>query len=112
MYVEDVEDTIINFGVHSTVYKIYIEDIEDMIINFGVHSTVYRIMSKTSKIFKCTCIDFRRTIQTNTRLGLSWGQILAWRLWKMRRLRLRWIKLRQTRRWPGCTKMPKSVTGK
>ena len=26
-----------------------------------------------SKIFKCTCIYFRRTIQTNTRLGLSWG---------------------------------------
>ena len=29
MYVEDVEDTIINFGVHSTVYRIYVEDIED-----------------------------------------------------------------------------------
>ena len=37
MYVEDVEDTIFNFGVHSTVYKIYVEDIEDMIINIGVH---------------------------------------------------------------------------
>ena len=43
MYVEDVEDMIINFGVHSTVYRIYVKDIEDMIINFGVHSTVYRI---------------------------------------------------------------------
>ena len=30
MYVEDVEDTIINFGVHSTVYKIYVEDVEDI----------------------------------------------------------------------------------
>ena len=29
MYVEDVEDTIINFGVHSTVYRIYFEDVED-----------------------------------------------------------------------------------
>ena len=29
MYVEDVEDTIINFGVHSTVYRIYVEDVED-----------------------------------------------------------------------------------
>ena len=29
MYVEDVEDSIINFGVHSTVYTIYVEDIED-----------------------------------------------------------------------------------
>ena len=27
-YVEDVEDTIINFGVHSTVYRIYVEDIQ------------------------------------------------------------------------------------
>ena len=43
MYVEDVEDTIINFGVHSTVYKIYVEDVKDTIINFGVHSTVYKI---------------------------------------------------------------------
>ena len=30
MYVEDVEDTIINFGVHSTVYKIYVKDVEDI----------------------------------------------------------------------------------
>ena len=30
MYVEDVEDTIINFGVHSTVYKIYVEDVKDI----------------------------------------------------------------------------------
>ena len=29
MYVEGVEDTIINFGVHSTVYRIYVEDVED-----------------------------------------------------------------------------------
>ena len=29
MYVEDVEDTIINFGVHSTVYRIYVKDVED-----------------------------------------------------------------------------------
>ena len=28
MYVEDVEDALINFGVHSTVYTIYVEDIE------------------------------------------------------------------------------------
>ena len=28
MYVEDVEDRIINFGVHSTVYTIYVEDIK------------------------------------------------------------------------------------
>ena len=28
MYVEDVEDTIINFGVHSTVYRIYVEDFQ------------------------------------------------------------------------------------
>ena len=33
MYVEDVKDMIINFGVHSTVYKIYVEDVEDMIIS-------------------------------------------------------------------------------
>ena len=30
MYVEDVEDRIINFDVHSTVYTIYVEDIEDI----------------------------------------------------------------------------------
>ena len=30
MYVEDVEDTIINFGVHSTVYRIYVKDVEDI----------------------------------------------------------------------------------
>ena len=41
-----VEDTIINFGVHSTVYTMYVKDVEDMIINFGVHSTVYRIYVK------------------------------------------------------------------
>ena len=29
MYVEDVEDTIINLRVHSTVYRINVEDIED-----------------------------------------------------------------------------------
>ena len=29
MYVKDVEDSIINFGVHSTVYTIYVEDVED-----------------------------------------------------------------------------------
>ena len=28
IYVEDVEDSIINFGVHSTVYTIYVEDVE------------------------------------------------------------------------------------
>ena len=28
MYVEDVKDSIINFGVHSTVYTIYVEDVE------------------------------------------------------------------------------------
>ena len=28
MYVEDVEDSIINFSVHSTVYTIYVEDVE------------------------------------------------------------------------------------
>ena len=43
MYVEDIEDSIINFSVHSTVYTIYVEDVEDSIINFGVHSTVYTI---------------------------------------------------------------------
>ena len=30
MYVEDVEYSIINFGVHSTVYTIYVEDVEDV----------------------------------------------------------------------------------
>ena len=30
MYVEDVEDSIINFGVHSTVYTIYVEDVKDI----------------------------------------------------------------------------------
>ena len=30
MYVEDVKDSIINFGVHSTVYTIYVEDIKDI----------------------------------------------------------------------------------
>ena len=29
MYVEEVEDMIINFRVHSTVYRIYVEDVED-----------------------------------------------------------------------------------
>ena len=29
MYVKDVEDMIIHFGVHSTVYRIYVEDVED-----------------------------------------------------------------------------------
>ena len=28
MYVEDVEDSIINFSVHSTVYTIYVKDVE------------------------------------------------------------------------------------
>ena len=30
MYVEDIEDSIINFGVHSTVYTIYVEDVKDV----------------------------------------------------------------------------------
>ena len=30
MYAEDVEDSIINFGVHSTVSTIYVKDIEDI----------------------------------------------------------------------------------
>ena len=30
IYVEDVEDSIINFSVHSTVYTIYVEDIKDI----------------------------------------------------------------------------------
>ena len=30
MYVKDVEDRIINFDVHSTVYTIYVEDVEDI----------------------------------------------------------------------------------
>ena len=30
MYVEDIKDTIINFGVHSTVYRIYVEDVKDI----------------------------------------------------------------------------------
>ena len=30
MYVEDVKDSIINFGVHSTVYIIYVEDVKDV----------------------------------------------------------------------------------
>ena len=30
MYVEDVQDSIINFGVHSTVYTIYVKDIKDV----------------------------------------------------------------------------------
>ena len=30
MYVKDVEDSIINFGVHSTVYTIYVKDVEDI----------------------------------------------------------------------------------
>ena len=30
MYVEDIEDSIINFGVHSTVYTIYVKDVEDI----------------------------------------------------------------------------------
>ena len=30
MYVKDVEDSIINFGVHSTVYTIYVEDVQDI----------------------------------------------------------------------------------
>ena len=29
MYVKDVKDTIINFGVHSAVYRIYVEDVKD-----------------------------------------------------------------------------------
>ena len=30
MYVEDIEDSIINFGVHSTVYTIYVKDVKDI----------------------------------------------------------------------------------
>ena len=30
MYVKDVKDSIINFGVHSTVYGIYVEDVKDV----------------------------------------------------------------------------------
>ena len=30
MYVKDVEDSIINFGVYSTVYTVDVEDIEDI----------------------------------------------------------------------------------
>ena len=51
MYVEDVKDSIINFGVHSTVYTIYVEDIEDSIINFGVHSTVYTIYAEDVQMY-------------------------------------------------------------
>ena len=42
---------------------------------FTVQCTVCntQCMSKTSKILKCTCIDFRRTIQISTAHGLSWG---------------------------------------
>ena len=29
MYVEDIEDTIINFRVHSIVYRFYVEDVKD-----------------------------------------------------------------------------------
>ena len=28
MYVEDIKDSIINFGVHSTVYTIYVKDVQ------------------------------------------------------------------------------------
>ena len=30
MHVKDVEDSIINFSVHSTVYTIYVEDVKDI----------------------------------------------------------------------------------
>ena len=30
MYVKDIEYSIINFGVHSTVYTIYVEDVKDV----------------------------------------------------------------------------------
>ena len=40
---------------------------------FTVQCTQF--MSKTSKVFKCTCIYFRRTIWVNTRVGSSWFDI-------------------------------------
>ena len=30
MYVKNIEDSIINFGVHSTVYTIYVKDVKDV----------------------------------------------------------------------------------
>ena len=53
MYVEDVEDRIINFDVHSTVYRFYVEDVEDIKM-YGIY--------------------FRRKIRTETNPGLSWGR--------------------------------------
>ena len=91
MYVEDVEDTIINLRVHSTVYRINVEDVED---------------------FQMYMDLFKEDDPDKYKSWFELGRILAWRLWMIRRLRVRWIKLRRTRRWPECTKTPKSVTGK
>ena len=66
MYVEDVKDRIINFGVHSTVYTIYVEDIEDV--------QMYMYLFQEDDLDK----------------NKSWfelGQILVWKLWTMRKSR-------------------------
>ena len=66
MYVEDVKDSIINFGVHSTVYTIYVEDVKD------IQMYMY--------LFQEDDLDKHK----------SWfelGRKLAWKLWTMRRLR-------------------------
>ena len=63
MYVEDVKDSIINFGVDSTVYTIYVEDIQ-----------MYMYLFQEDDLDK-------------HKSWSSWGQKLAWKLWTMRRSR-------------------------
>ena len=67
MYVKDVEDSIINFGVHSTVYTIYVIDIKD------IQMYMYLFQEDDPDKHK------------------SWFELgeqkLAWKLWTMRRSR-------------------------
>ena len=68
MCVKDVEDSIINFGVHSTVYTIYAEDVEDV--------QMYMYL-------------FQEDDPDKHKSWFKLGRILAWKLWTMRRSRLK-----------------------
>ena len=84
MYVKDVEESIINFGVHSTVYTIYVEYVKDSIINFGVHSTVHTIYVEDIEDVQMYMYLFQ---EDDLDKHKSWGRIVAWKLWTMRRSR-------------------------
>ena len=66
MYVEEVEDSIINFSVHSTVYTIYVKDVEDV--------EMYMYL-------------FQEYDPDKNKSWFKLGAILVWKLWTMKRSR-------------------------